>query len=266
MKKSNYRMGFLYFMVSVFYSINVGAQQCIRLFSEPDPPSLSQLIFASVKNSTLNLGYMLTETYSQLNSTQSNHERNGIITNIVGLNNSALQLFDAIRANQTLNSSYKGQMMQNTLIDALLKLFKRQGFARDLIKLIVDSRKELNNKLLEEDKKVPQQIGFIRQSLTTPAEPSHRTLGFGRKELEAELYGRKSNDSEGPRDDSTETVKNPIGFIHSKDRTAQSKPLKFIGFVQSDEPLDVAYTVSLGFDFNNSTFVAVSNQRPVGFR
>lgn len=268
MKKQFNRMDLLCFMFVIFSHGQANAQQCIALFSEKKSKTPQHLAFSSrIKIATSDLDNQLSQNYNQLSSVSSNLEKNLIILNIVDLNNRALEIFEAILSKESLFASAADKKFQNKLIKNVLKVFDKQGLPSQLVGTIIRSRVELKNALFTQAQmeQPTAPIGFLHPTPSRDVEPAHKTIGFNQNSLQSEPYGRNVDQHQNSTDHPEVAEKAPIGFIHSKNNSVVAKPFKSIGFIQSEDAVDVSYTLSLAFDFEHSTFISFSGRQPMGF-
>jgi hypothetical protein len=264
-KNENSLSGFA-FIISILLSVEGAAQQCSQLFVESKPGLSNYLeLVDQIKNATSNIDRDLSENYALTKSAQKNNDRNLAVLNIMELNNHALEIFDGILSMRSFFKSTTERMFQNGLADNIFAVFRKQGFTKDQIKAILDSRLALNNRLEAENQQPQNPIGFIRpQEKLAMDGPTQRTIGFNQQERLDRPYGRTQKQRESSSESSSVRVKSPIGFIHSKTEST-AEPLKSIGFVQPQNKIDVTYSIQLGFDLDNATFITVSGQRAIGF-
>lgn len=268
-------MKWTYFVAAVVLSISTQSQAnraCQIMFQNDFKYSTTfSQIEKGVESARQHFLQALLFLYKKAGSLEMNQDINAVQEELVSVNNSILDVATLLRGKKFHFSSRKEKQRYEELMEMLRQLFYSQQMQPQAVEYMMNRRFEVADQIqIESQQNKSQPIGFlpqgeIRRSHKERLQPN--TIGFLRRPIEPNLYGKKSNSIEEANQEVAQPPRS-IGFLtnQNKNSEAEVKPLKTIGFIQSKEPVDVGYRLHFGFDFSTGYFVlGKENQNPMGF-
>jgi hypothetical protein len=237
------------------------ATQCKWVFSMPKAKVPQHIVFIDRTKETLaEIKEKLLLSYMDIQNSQTNQQINSSIHALVKLNNLALDLLEGVSHAQEIFDSGSKRILQKQLRSEVEKIFIDQKLNKETINAFLQARLQFNKTHLETTRP-KNAIGFNWNESKEASSEAKKTIGFLQTETYENPYGRDNSDKrEGEL-----SQNKPMGFIANQVDSSPANHLNSIGFKQSAEITDVGFQLSMQFDFDHAIFIALSNQKPIGF-